>query len=132
MVAIIEKRQLRDFDWLTAFLAMAIVSFGVWQIYNAVPNESYWSKQIIGLVIAMVAMAVVAATDYRRIVDAAPGMPSRTLAPVEHHLTPVGRAVEQPEPTTAQARGIGLHDTQRGRYRDGSIEGIRCRSEPKT
>lgn len=72
MVAIIEKRQLRDFDWLTAVLAVAIVGFGVWQIYNAQPSESYWSKQIVGLVIALVAMAVVAASDYRRIVDAAP------------------------------------------------------------
>jgi len=72
MVAIIEKRQLRDFDWLTAVLAIAIVGFGVWQIYNAQPDESYWSKQILGLGIALVAMAVVAISDYRRIIDAAP------------------------------------------------------------
>jgi rod shape determining protein RodA len=72
MVAIIEKRQLKDFDWLTALLAVAIVCFGVWQIYNALPNESYWSKQIIGLFMALVAMLVVAAMDYRRIIDAAP------------------------------------------------------------
>lgn len=72
MVAIIEKRDLRDFDWLTTVLAVAIVSFGVWQIYNAQPTESYWSKQIIGLGIALVAFFVVAFSDYRRIVDAAP------------------------------------------------------------
>jgi len=72
MVVGIEKRLLRDFDWLTAFLAVVIVSFGVWQIYNAQPNQSYWSKQIIGLAIALVAMAVVAVTDYRRLIDAAP------------------------------------------------------------
>lgn len=72
MVAIIEKRDFRDFDWLVAILATAIVSFGVWQIYNAQPEMNYWSKQIIGLVIALVAMLVVAFTDYRRIVDAAP------------------------------------------------------------
>jgi rod shape determining protein RodA len=72
MVAIIEKRDLRDFDWLTTVLAVAIVSFGVWQIYNAQPAESYWSKQIIGLGIALVAFIVVAFSDYRRIVDAAP------------------------------------------------------------
>ena len=29
MVAIIEKRDLRDFDWLTTVLAIAIASFGV-------------------------------------------------------------------------------------------------------
>lgn len=72
MVAIIEKRQLKDFDWLTALLAVAIVCFGVWQIYNAQPDETYWSKQILGLGIALTAMFVVAATDYRRIIDAAP------------------------------------------------------------
>jgi rod shape determining protein RodA len=72
MVAIIEKRNLRDFDWLTTILAVSIVCFGVWQIYNAVPNESYWSKQIIGLGIALIAFFVVAFSDYRRIIDAAP------------------------------------------------------------
>lgn len=72
MVAIIEKRDLRDFDWLTTILAIAIVSFGVWQIYNAQPTENYWSKQIIGLGIALVAFLVVGFSDYRRIIDAAP------------------------------------------------------------
>lgn len=72
MVGIIEKRQLRDFDWLTALLAVAIVGFGVWQIYNAQPGQSYWSKQIVGLVIALIAMLVVAFSDYRRIIDMAP------------------------------------------------------------
>ena len=72
MVAIIEKRSLRDFDWLLAVLAVAIVFFGVWQIYNAQPTESYWSKQIFGLGIAIVAFLVVSFSDYRRIIDAAP------------------------------------------------------------
>ena len=40
MVAIIEKRDLRDFDWLTTLLAVAIASFGIWQIHNALPAES--------------------------------------------------------------------------------------------
>lgn len=77
MAAVIERKQLRDFDWLTALLAVSIVSFGVWQIYNAQPiydspYSSYWFKQIIGLVIALVGMMTVAAMDYRRIIDAAP------------------------------------------------------------
>ena len=72
MAAILEKRDLRDFDWLTTLLAIAIVSFGVWQIYNAQPTETYWSKQIIGLCIALVAFAIVGFSDYRRIIDAAP------------------------------------------------------------
>ena len=72
MAAILEKRSFRDFDWLTALLAVAIVSFGIWQIYNAQPEINYWQKQIIGLFIALMAMLVVAFTDYRRIIDAAP------------------------------------------------------------
>ena len=72
MVAMIEKRSFRDFDWLIASLAVSIVSFGVWQIYNAQPTETYWQKQIIGLIVALFVMLVIAFTDYRRIVDAAP------------------------------------------------------------
>ena len=71
MVAIIEKRDLRDFDWLTTLLAVSIACFGIWQIRNALPSESYWSKQIIGLGIALVAFLVVAFSDYRRIIDLA-------------------------------------------------------------
>jgi rod shape determining protein RodA len=72
MVAINEKRSLRDFDWLVVLLAVSIVSFGVWQIFNAQPAENYWEKQIIGLIIALVSLVVIAFTDYRRVVDAAP------------------------------------------------------------
>jgi rod shape determining protein RodA len=72
MVARIEKKSLRDFDWLIAILAISIVAFGVWQIYNAQPEMNLWQKQIMGLVIALIAMIAVTATDYRRIIDAAP------------------------------------------------------------
>ncbi len=72
MVAILERRNYRDFDWLVAVLAITIVAFGVWQIYNAQPEADYWSKQIVGLVIALVALLVIAMTDYRRVIDAAP------------------------------------------------------------
>ncbi len=71
MVAILEKRQFRDFDWLTAVVAIAIVCFGIWQIYNATPDQTYWSKQIIGLFIALIGMGLVAFTDYRRLLDSA-------------------------------------------------------------
>src|SRR5262249_20455017 len=72
MVAILQKRQLRDFDWLVAVLAIAIVSFGAWEIHNAQPTETFWQKQLIGLGIAMVAMLAIAFTDYRRLVELAP------------------------------------------------------------
>jgi rod shape determining protein RodA len=90
MVAIIEKRDLRDFDWLTTVLAIAIVSFGVWQIYNAQPHMTYWSKQIFGLCIALVAFLVVAFTDYRRIIDAAPVFYALGLVLLLLVLTPLG------------------------------------------
>jgi rod shape determining protein RodA len=90
MVAIIEKRELRDFDWLTALLAIAIACFGVWQIHNAVPNEGYWTKQIIGIVIAVAAFIVVAFTDYRWIIESAPIFYVAGLLLLLLVLTPLG------------------------------------------
>lgn len=90
MAAILEKRDLRDFDWLTMLLAIAIVCFGVWQIYNAQPTESYWSKQIVGLGIALVAFGVVGFSDYRRIIDAAPVFYAVGLILLLLVLTPLG------------------------------------------
>lgn len=72
MVAILQKRTVRDFDWLVAVLAIAIVSFGTWEIHNAQPTETFWQKQLIGLGIAMVAMLAIAFSDYRRLVEIAP------------------------------------------------------------
>ena len=72
MVAIIQKRGLRDFDWLLALLAIGIVCFGTVQIRNAQPTESYWIKQLIGLGIAVVAMLLVAFNDYRKLINIAP------------------------------------------------------------
>ena len=72
MVAMIQKRGLRDFDWLLAFLAIGIVGFGTLQIRNAQPTENYWVKQLIGLGIAVVAMLLVAFNDYRKLINIAP------------------------------------------------------------
>src|SRR5690349_576101 len=72
MVAIIHKRSWRDFDWILAFLAIAIVLFGTIQIRNAQPTEPYWVKQLIGLAIGLVAMLAIAFTDYRRLLNLAP------------------------------------------------------------
>ncbi|HEY6229632.1 MAG TPA: FtsW/RodA/SpoVE family cell cycle protein [Pyrinomonadaceae bacterium] len=72
MVARIQKRGLRDFDWLLALLAIGIVCFGTIQIRNAQPTESYWVKQLIGLSIAVVAMLLVAFNDYRKLINIAP------------------------------------------------------------
>jgi rod shape determining protein RodA len=72
MVAIIHKRSIRDFDWILALLAIALVLFGTSQIRHALPLESYWIKQLIGLGIAIVAMLAVAFTDYRKLLNIAP------------------------------------------------------------
>jgi rod shape determining protein RodA len=72
MSAILEKRTLRDFDWILALLAIVIVIFGTWQIRNAQPEETYWQKQLIGLGIALVAMLAISLTDYRKVVHIAP------------------------------------------------------------
>jgi len=90
MVAIIEKRDLRDFDWLTSLLAVSIACFGIWQIHNALPSESYWKKQVIGLGIAVVAFLVVAFSDYRRIIDAAPFFYGFGLLLLALVLSPLG------------------------------------------
>src|SRR5688500_8489141 len=52
LMARIQQRGLRDFDWLLAFLAIGIVAFGTIQIRYAQPTEGYWVKQLIGLGIA--------------------------------------------------------------------------------
>lgn len=72
MVAILEKRHYRDFDWVLAVLATVIVVFGTWQIHNAQPTVNYWQKQLIGLSIGLTAMFIVAFMDYRKLVHFAP------------------------------------------------------------
>src|SRR3989441_743284 len=72
MVIAIERRNLRDFDWLLAFVAIGIVAFGAIQIRNAQPTQSFWIKQLIGLGIALIAMVIVAFTDYRKLLNIAP------------------------------------------------------------
>src|SRR6266550_9384675 len=72
MVGMIQKRGLRDFDWLLAIMAIGIVCFGTLQIRNAQPTENFWVKQLIGLAIAVVAMLLVAFNDYRKLINIAP------------------------------------------------------------
>ena len=72
MVAAIQRRNLRDFDWLLAILAVGIVAFGTFQIRNAQPTQGYWIKQLIGLGIGLVAMLAVGFTDYRKLLNLAP------------------------------------------------------------
>jgi rod shape determining protein RodA len=72
MVAILEKRKLRDFDWVLTLLALAISLFGTWTIYNAVPDAPFWKKQLIGIGVSTAVMLAVAFTDYRKLIHIAP------------------------------------------------------------
>lgn len=72
MVAILPQKGLRDFDWLLALLAVGIVCFGAVQIRNAQPTENFWVKQLIGLGIGIVAMLLIAFSDYRKLLNIAP------------------------------------------------------------
>jgi rod shape determining protein RodA len=72
VVAILEKRRLRDFDWLLTLLAVAISLFGTWMIYNAQPDAPYWKKQLVGLGVSSLVMLAVAFTDYRKLIHIAP------------------------------------------------------------
>ncbi len=72
MVARIQKRSIRDFDWVLALLAIGLVAFGTTQIRHAMPTESYWAKQLIGLGIGVVAMLAISFTDYRKLLNIAP------------------------------------------------------------
>ncbi len=72
MVARIQKRSIRDFDWVLALLAIGLVAFGTTQIRHAMPSESYWAKQLIGLGIGVVAMLAISFTDYRKLLSIAP------------------------------------------------------------
>lgn len=86
----IDRRELKDFDWQTAMLAILISAFGVWMIHNAVPTANYWSKQIMGIAIALVAFFVVAFSDYRRLIDLAPVFYVISLFLLLLVLTPLG------------------------------------------
>jgi len=66
------RKRLRDFNWFLALLAVGIVIFGTVQIHNAQPTAGFWYKQLIGLGVSLVAMLVVAFTDYRKLIHAAP------------------------------------------------------------
>ncbi|HEX8070327.1 MAG TPA: FtsW/RodA/SpoVE family cell cycle protein [Pyrinomonadaceae bacterium] len=75
MVAILETRRFRDFDWLLTLLATGIVLFGTWQIHNAQPTgdlRNFWKKQLLGLGISLVALLAISFTDYRKLVHFAP------------------------------------------------------------
>jgi rod shape determining protein RodA len=90
MIGIIEKRNFKEFDWLLFILAISIVCFGIWQIYNAQPAENYWQKQIIGLMVAVLVALIVSLIDYRTLIHFAPVFYVIGLVLLILVLTPLG------------------------------------------
>lgn len=91
---VIEKRSLKEFDWLLLVLAVCIVCFGIWQIYNAQPTETYWQKQIFGLVLALFLAVVIAFLDYRTLIHYAPIFYAIGIILLILVLTPLGVKVK--------------------------------------
>ncbi len=94
MIGIIERRNFKEFDWLLFILAISIVCFGIWQIYNAQPTENYWQKQIIGLIIAVLVALIVSLIDYRTLIHFAPVFYVIGLVLLILVLTPLGVRVK--------------------------------------
>lgn len=94
MIGIIERRNFKEFDWLLFILAISIVCFGIWQIYNAQPAENYWQKQIIGLIIAVLVALIVSLIDYRTLIHFAPVFYVIGLVLLILVLTPLGVRVK--------------------------------------
>jgi len=70
-----EKTHIRDFDWWLLLLALSICALGVLEIYSATRNTQlagmHW-RQMWWIALGLVAMAVLARTDYHTLLDQAP------------------------------------------------------------
>jgi cell division protein FtsW (lipid II flippase) len=63
------RRLLRDVDWVVLLAPIALTLFGCIGIASAAPEADLWKKQLIWLLIGVVAAVVVALVDYRVIVS---------------------------------------------------------------
>jgi rod shape determining protein RodA len=76
-------RSLRDFDWPMLILAFAICAMGVLQIYSATHDTALhdaWWKQVVWIVIAIVAMWIGSMIDYHTLVGQIPVLYSLSVA----------------------------------------------------
>ena len=66
-------RFLRDFDWLSFFLIVGLMVFGVVEIRSAQPNlPGLWRKQVVAIGLGLVIMFLVTKMDYNRIFSITP------------------------------------------------------------
>src|SRR5262245_33345682 len=75
----LNRRLLRDVDWITLLAAISLTIFGCLGIYSSAPQADHWKKQLIFLVIGIIAACVIAVTDYRQVIG--------TLAPALYIAT---------------------------------------------
>src|SRR5262245_10015884 len=87
------RRFLDDFDWLILSLAMALSAFGVLEISSAEPVPGLWRRQVIGIIIGLIALFISSMIDYRRIINIAPYLYGVGLVLLGLVLTPLGKEV---------------------------------------
>ncbi|MFY9223348.1 MAG: rod shape-determining protein RodA [Blastocatellia bacterium] len=77
MIALRETRRWRDFDWLLLMAVFGLLALGTTEIYSSVPStgiiyKDFWFKQVIAIVVGLIAFTVVIFVDYRRIYNYIP------------------------------------------------------------
>lgn len=68
MVVDLNRRRLKDVDWLLLLAPVALTVFGCIGINSSAPDGSFVKKQIISLVIGVAIAVAIMFTDYRKIV----------------------------------------------------------------
>jgi rod shape determining protein RodA len=58
---------LTDIDWWLVFATLLLAGLGILEIFSAQPGQEYWSRQVLSVMLGLVAMLGVAIIDYHRI-----------------------------------------------------------------
>lgn len=87
----INRRLLRDIDWVVVLAPIALTLFGCVGIASAAPDSDLWKKHLISLAVGLVIAALAAFTDYRvAIANIAPFFYAFTLILLILVLSPLG------------------------------------------
>lgn len=65
----VNRRYIKDFDWKLLTVAIMIASFGLLEISSAEPVSGLWKRQLVGIIIGLVAILVTTTIDYRIIAN---------------------------------------------------------------
>jgi rod shape determining protein RodA len=77
----LKRKTLRDIDWALVMAPVGLTLFGCLGIYSTAPNHDFVKKQVMFLVIGLLAMTVAMMTDYRKVItEIAPFFYAGTLA----------------------------------------------------